>query len=253
MDITKSFIFPQPDEFHVLAGERSPVLSRKDALALFILAVIFILMLISSWQRWSQPIIDHGREMNLPTRILAGEQLYSDVQFLYGPFTPYFNALLYRLFGTHLMALHLSGAVCALLVIFMIYWLARQLMGVGEAWGAAGLVLVLCATKSTGNYIQPYAYNANHGLVFALLALVLVIRYLRENRAHLVFLAGVCSGLSLISKQEIAAASIAAALVALMLKSLSRHKVLWRDALFFALPVIAITVIAYGLILSRVS
>jgi 4-amino-4-deoxy-L-arabinose transferase-like glycosyltransferase len=253
MDITKSFTVPQAGEFHVKAGERTPALSRRDVFALLILVVIFVLMLIFSWQRWSQPIIDHGREMNLPTRILAGDQLYSDVQFLYGPFTPYFNALLYRIFGVHLMTLHLSGAVCAILIIFMIYWLARQLMGVREAWLAAGLVLVLCATKSTGNYIQPYAYNANHGLVFALMALVSIILYLREDRAHWVFLAGGCAGLSLITKQEIAVASIAAAFVALILKSISRHKLHWRDALFFALPVVAITVTAYGLILNRVS
>src|SRR5215510_2804573 len=252
MDITKSYSFPQPGKFHVIAGERTPELSRRDAFALLILAVIFLFILISSWERWSQPIIDHGREMNLPTRILTGDQLYSDVQHLYGPFTPYFNALLYRVFGTNLTTLHLSGAVCALLIIFMIYWLARQLMGVGEAWLAAGLVLVLCATKSTGNYIQPYTYNANHGLVFALLSLVSIIRYLRGSRAHWVILAGGCAGLSLISKQEIAVAAIAAAVVALILKSIARHKPQWRDALLFLLPLVAITVTAFGLILSRV-
>src|SRR5262245_57900788 len=63
--------------------------------------VLFIVMLAGSWQRWTQPLIDHGREMNLPARIMTGERIYSDVQVLYGPFAPHFNALLFRFFVSH--------------------------------------------------------------------------------------------------------------------------------------------------------
>src|SRR5215470_10367849 len=86
--------------------------------------ILFFMMLVASWQRWTQPLIDHGREMNLPSRILAGERLYTDVQFLYGPFAPHFNALLYGIFGIHLSVLKASGAVCAILILLMIYRLA---------------------------------------------------------------------------------------------------------------------------------
>ncbi|HMV51878.1 MAG TPA: hypothetical protein PKD31_29315, partial [Blastocatellia bacterium] len=131
---------------------------REDRLALLALAVLFAALLAASWQRWTQPLLDHGREMNLPARILAGEQLYSDVQFLYGPFAPYFNAFLYRIFGIHLATLKVSGTLCAVLILLMIYWLSRRLMSVWEATLTTGLVMVICALKSTANYIQPYAY-----------------------------------------------------------------------------------------------
>src|SRR5215470_1369222 len=142
---------------------------------------LFIAMIAASWQRWTQPLIDHGREMNLPARVLAGERLYSDVQFLYGPFAPHFNALLYRVFGIHLSVLKVSGAVCALLILLMTYRLARTLMSDWESVLAAGLALAICALKSAANYIQPYAYAALYSLVFALGSLSATVNYIRRR------------------------------------------------------------------------
>ncbi len=237
--------------------------------------LLFTVMLIASWQRWTQPLLDHGREMNLPARILAGERLYADAQFLYGPFAPHFNAMLYGVFGVHLSVMKTSGAVCAILILLMIYWLARRLMDEWESALAAGLVLVICALKSTANYVQPYAYAALYGLVFALAALACVVSYLsggsptvREGVDHTstpsltvglpprrslkLALAGALAGLSLTSKPEIALAGLAAAFTALIVESVSSRKPLWRDAALFALPVIVIAASVYGYILSRV-
>lgn len=229
---------------------------REDRLALLSLAVLFLAMITASWQRWTQPLLDHGREMNLPARILAGEHLYSDVQFLYGPFAPHFNALLYRIFGVQLATLKFSGAICAVLILLMIYWLARRLMSVREATVTTGLVLVICAIKSTANYIQPYAYAALYGFLFALASLVCTVRFVRneqqESRDRLMMWAGVFAGFSLISKPEIALATWAAAGAALVMESVSARKPLGRAALYFILPVIAIVAAAYGLILTRV-
>jgi 4-amino-4-deoxy-L-arabinose transferase-like glycosyltransferase len=226
--------------------------SREDAMALVALALLFAAMLIASWQRWTQPLLDHGREMNLPARILAGEQLYNDVQFLYGPFAPYFNALLYDIFGIHLSVLKTSGAVSGALILLMIYWLARQLMSAWESALAAGLVLVICALKSTASYVQPYAYAALYGLVFALGSLIATASYLKTRRSTRLVPAGLLTGLSLISKPEIALAALAAAAAALIVGSVSSRKLLWRDAVSFISPVIAVAIATYGFILNRV-
>ncbi len=216
------------------------------------IVVLFVVTLAASWQRWTQPLIDHGREMNLPARILAGERLYSDVQFLYGPFAPYFNALLYRVFGIHLSTLKTAGAVCAILILLMIYRLARALMSEWESLLVAGLALVLCAVKSTGNYIQPYAYAALYGLTFALGSLVATVNYIRrKGGVSPLLLAGALAGLSLISKPEIALAGLAAGLAALIVESLAERKPPWRDAASFFAPMVVIAVAAYAVILSR--
>src|SRR5262245_12845540 len=161
------FLFPTP---------HSPLPAPQ-----FAIIILFIIMLVASWQRWTQPLIDHGREMNLPARILAGERIYNDVQVLYGPFAPQFNALLYRIFGTHLWVLKAAGAVCAILILLMIYRLARALMSDWESFLVAGLALVLCALKSTANYIQPYTYAALYGVVFALGSLVATVSYIHSR------------------------------------------------------------------------
>jgi hypothetical protein len=232
-------------------------------------------MLVASWQRWTQPLIDHGREMNLPARILAGERIYDDVQVLYGPFAPHFNALLYRIFGIHLSVLKTAGAVCAILILLMIYRLARELMSDWESFLVAGLALVLCALKSTANYIQPYAYAALYGVVFALGSLVAIVGYIHSRGRHTglpqrnetpvprsrdrhtglpllwMVLAGSLAGLSLISKPEIALAGLAAGFAALIVESLAERKPLWRDAAFFSAPVVIIAAVTYAIILSR--
>lgn len=228
-------------------------IAREDRLALLALAVLFAALIAASWQRWTQPLLDHGREMNLPTRLLSGENLYSDVQFLYGPFAPHFNALLYRVFGVHLATLKASGAVCAILILLMIYWLSRRILSAKGAALATGLVMVICAIKSTANYIQPYAYAALYGFVFALASLVCSVEFIRAKQPKYMTWAGLLAGLSLISKPEIALAAWAAAGAALLMESVGRRKPLAREALYFILPVVAIAGATYGFILNRVS
>lgn len=240
-------------------------LFHTPQLAIF---VLFIVMLAASWQRWTQPLIDHGREMNLPTRILAGERIYNDVQVLYGPFAPHFNALLYQIFGIHLSVLKAAGAVCAILILLMIYRLARALMSEWESFLVVVLALVACALKSTANYIQPYAYAALYGLVFALGSLVATVSYVKrrsesrlqaeglrnlpsEGGTQNLILAGSLAGLSLISKPEIALAGLAAGFAALIVESLTERKPLWRGAALFSAPVVIIAAVTYSAILSR--
>jgi 4-amino-4-deoxy-L-arabinose transferase-like glycosyltransferase len=228
------------------------VLTRNDVIALAALAVFFILNLAGTWQRWTQPLIDHGREMNLPTRILSGEQLYIDIQFLYGPFAPYFNATLYRIFGIHLTTLKVSGALCAILISLLVYWLSRQLMSVWEAALTTGVVIVICALKSTANYVQPYAYAALYALVFGLVSLASTVNYLRLRQKKWIILSGVFVGMVLITKPEVTVAAMSAAVLALLLESIDARRLLWREASLFALPVLIITSSVYGMILSRV-
>ena len=243
----------------------------KDALALIVIALLFAAMLIASWQRWTQPLLDHGREMNLPARIMAGEQLYRDVQYLYGPVPPVTNARLYHLFGIHLSVLTTSGAILALLILLLIYWLSRQLTGVWESALTTSLVLVICALKSTANYIQPYSYAALYGLFFSLVSLAYLVPYIRmrsapgwltevpvkspppsKRGARELIYPGAFAGFALASKPELALAALGAGGTALFIECLSRRRWLWREILWFALPAIVVVIVSYAQTLSHV-
>jgi 4-amino-4-deoxy-L-arabinose transferase-like glycosyltransferase len=226
--------------------------TRAEGAAGAALALLFACLLLASWQRWTQPLLDHGREMHLPARILAGEQLYTDVQFLYGPFAPYFNALLYGLFGVNLAVLHASGAVCAVLVLALIYCLARQVLDVWPAAATTGLVLVVCALKSTANYLQPYAYAALYGLLFSLVSLTFAVRFVQTWRKSWLRWAGLLAGLAVICKPELALAALAASGAAWLLECWTQRRVDWRGGLLLAGSVLLVPVIAYSLILRRV-
>jgi 4-amino-4-deoxy-L-arabinose transferase-like glycosyltransferase len=226
---------------------------RQDWAALIALALLFAVMLAATWQRWAHPIIDHGREMHVPLRILTGERLYIDIPSHYGPFAPHFNALLYSLFGVHLNTLHMSGAVCAVLILLMIYRLARELLSAWEAALATALVLVTCALAGfLGNYIQPYSYAALYGWAFALAGLVCLVRYVALRRRLWMFWAGVCIGASITCKPELGVHGLVNISVAWMLTSLSERRWLWSPLALAATPVVVIGAITYGLIMAAV-
>ncbi len=114
--------------------------------------------------------------MNQPLRLANGEMLYSEVRHIYGPLSPYINALLYSIFGASLNVLYASGIITAIIILALCYWLARQLMNRAAATAATLSVMWLCAFKPAGNYILPYSYSALHGCALGLATLALLIK-----------------------------------------------------------------------------
>jgi len=211
---------------------------------------LFVVMLLATWHRWTHPIIDHGREMNVPARILAGERLYVDIMYYYGPFAPYFNALLYWLFGTHLRTLHASGIACAALVLIMTYWIGRRLMPPWASALSTSLVLVTCAIEvNFGNYVQPYSYAALYGWTFSVGALVCALEYLRTNAEVAMLAGGVLAGGAIVSKPELALLGLGPAGVAWTIRSFGARRWRIRPLLLLIVPALTIGGFVYGLLL----
>src|SRR5580765_240411 len=106
-------------------------------------ALCFLFFLGVSWRRWTNPIIDAGRELDLPRRLLAGEMLYRDVHYLYPPLSPYINALLYHLFGPKLEVLNAAGICASLVVMALCYAIARRILNPFNAALATASVVLL--------------------------------------------------------------------------------------------------------------
>ncbi len=218
-----------------------------DWAALLALALLFGVMLVATWQRWTHPIVDHGREMNVPLRLLDGERLYLDITYHYGPFAAHVNALLYRGFGVHLSTLHAAGLVCAVVILLMTYWLARRVLSPWEAALSTALVMITCALSAAmGSYVQPYAYAAVYGWTFVLAALVCSARYVTSRRKTSMWWAGVWIGATVTCKPELGGLASAPLGVAWLLASLSERRWLWRPLGLAAVPALAIALIAYA-------
>jgi hypothetical protein len=265
-------------------------MNRRDLLWVALIAASFAFGLAVSWQRWGNPLVDCGREMNQPLRLAGGEMLYSDVRHIYGPLSPYLNASLYRLFGASLNVLYADGIITAMLILALVYWLARQLMNPPAAAATTLSVMWLCAFKQAGNYILPYSYGALHGSALGLATLALLVATLRDREGGLrmkggrprlapdessqdespiarglsnsdsrltpspyAFLAaGVLAGLTTLAKTEMGFAALAAGLAA---AAVIAYPDLWRGAklaCWFLAPAAILVIGVYAFIATRV-
>jgi hypothetical protein len=152
----------------------------RDRAWVAILAASFAFFLLVSWQRWANPVVDVGREMNQPLRLASGETLYSDVRHIYGPLSPWLHAALFRIFGPSLTVLYVDGIISATLVLALVYWLGRQIMGPAAAGAATLSVMSLCVFKPAGNYILPYSYNSLHGAALGLITLAMLVAAMKN-------------------------------------------------------------------------
>jgi hypothetical protein len=231
----------------------SPAKAR-DRLWLVVLAVSFFLGLAASWERWGGPLIDTGREMNQPLRLAAGERLYSDVRHIYGPLSPWWHAWLYRLFGPSLNVLYADGILSALVILALVYWLARRIMDPHPAGIATLSVMWLCVFKPAGNYILPYSYNALHGTALALIALTVLIAALERRRDAIApfLVAGIVAALSLLAKTEMGLAAVIGGIAAAFMTPAAPARRRLALAGVFVASAVALTVVVYAVIAARV-
>jgi len=158
-------------------------IARSDFPWVALVGASFIVGIAASWERWGNPLVDCGREMNQPLRLARGEMLYSDVRHIYGPLSPYVNATLYRIFGPSLDVLYADGIISSIIILALVYWIARQLMGRAASAIAALEVMWLCAFKQAGNYVLPYSYSAVHACALGLATLALLLKAISCQRA----------------------------------------------------------------------
>jgi 4-amino-4-deoxy-L-arabinose transferase-like glycosyltransferase len=248
----------------------SKKINKRDLPWVALLGVSFAFGLAVSWERWGNPLVDCGREMNQPLRLSNGEMLYSDVRHIYGPISPYLNAGLYDLFDPSLNVLYANGIVTALIIIALVYWLGRQLMGRAAATAATLSVMWICAFKQAGNYILPYSYAALHGCALGLATLALTVKWLldvksgdratsggrqgpeRASSTLWLVIAGIVAGATVLAKTEMGFAAVATGIIATILAHHQQPgRALWFASLFGGAALLVVGSV-YGLIAMKV-
>lgn len=175
-------------------------------LALFLLGV--------SWRKWNHPLVDFGRELNIPWRLSQGAVLYRDVDDVYGPLSQYFNAGLFRVFGPGLIVLAVANLVVLSAILILCYNLFRRAWGATGAWAACGVFISLFAFNQSFylanfNYVTPYAHEATHGVLVCLALVAAVGKWLEAPGGGWSFAVGVLAGLTLVLKPEFILAAVA--------------------------------------------
>ncbi|MBZ5661290.1 MAG: glycosyltransferase family 39 protein [Acidobacteriia bacterium] len=231
---------------HTLSRSPEEKLNRRDLTCFLWILTSFAVGLAASWQRWGIPAVDSGRELNVPLRLLRGETLYSDVGYIYGPLSPYLNALLYRIFHPSLWVLWGHGIVAAMLILALCYWIARQIGGRFASTLACVAITWLCALKSEGNYMMAYAFGGLDGCAFVLATTALSIVFLRKKRSAVLLSAGIMAALAILSKTEFGGTAVGTGIVAATLAGFPRIRSMAAWLAAFLLPALGIPALIFS-------
>lgn len=207
----------------------SPPFNRAlwiDAACMAVLAGLATFFAYASWLKWPDPLIDFGRELYLPWRIVQGAVLYTDEKHLYGPLSPYLNSLFFRLGGVGLTTLVTANVLIYAIILGLLYYLVREGWGRWAAFVSCGFFVgVFSFSQLVGidnyNFLTPYSHEMTHGTLLVLCLIVTLRRVVRSLHSGYVAAAGVLAGLSILLKPEIifaAGATVAGAVLLILLR-----------------------------------
>ena len=137
---------------------------------------------------------DEGEYAYAGWQILRGALPYADFYNMKFPGVYYFYALIFKLFGTHIIAVRLSVMALNLSSGFFVYALGKKWLGQQGAWLASGIFLLL----SVAYHGQGFISNCEHFVVF----FYLLGLWLLSQKS--IFSAGLCLGIACLMKQHAA-------------------------------------------------
>jgi hypothetical protein len=140
--------------------------------------------------------------MYVPVALLKGKVLYRDVWYLYGPLAPYFNSLLFRVFGVHLYVLYWAGSISALLSGIFLFLTGMRLGSWPMGLGAAAIVQSQAFESSYMCFPLPYSFASVYGCLVSCLFLWLIVRCIESIRWMWMFFLGIAAALALLLKPE---------------------------------------------------
>jgi hypothetical protein len=204
------------------------------------LVVIWAAWMHGTWETWGWLTADCGREMYVPTVLSEGKTLYRDIWYLYGPLAPYWNSVLFRIFGVHLSVLYWAGSLSALGSAILLYLSGMRMSSALAGWTAGAVVLTQSFHHSLFSFPLPYSFASVYGCLTACVFLWIMIRASSSNSTAWVFGAGTAAAVALLLKLEIGAACYAALALLIVARALRQRS--WKFAakdIAYCLPGVA--------------
>jgi hypothetical protein len=175
---------------------------------LVLAGALFVFLAALSWLRWASFQGDLSREWTVPARLAAGERLWKDVGYYYGPLAPYAVAGAFRAFGSRVSTYVAIGLLASAGTLAALLFAGRRFLTPAARAGAAAVAVgVLAFAPENGAFVAPYAMAALLSVGLAWGAFLLA-------SSGRVALAGVAGALALLAKPETAPALLGAAVAA---------------------------------------
>ena len=197
----------------------------RRAAAFSALAAATALLFVISRGKWSDAIIDSGREWIVPDALSRGALLYRDVVYWFGPFTPYFQAGFLGLFGSGFAALVLAGAVAALGVLAALFSTLVRVTGRKDAglWTALAVPALLFMPNAGGAFLG-MGYRIWQAAGFTLASVAVASSGGGSRRPTRAVVAGALAGLAGLCRTEWGMAAMLATGLAAILRPRARAR-----------------------------
>ena len=197
----------------------------KTITAFFIMAFLALGMAGLSWQKWPDILVDFGRELYVPWQLNNGSVLFLNIDYFNGPFSPYLNSLIFKIFGTSLMTIAGFNLVLVGLLTYFIYYIFHETTDVLIAAISGTIFLALFAFPHyifIGNYnfVTPYSHEMTHGILLSFFSIYAFLIYLKRRKDFWLGLVGISLGLVFLTKVEVFLSIFAAIFVGLLLVAL---------------------------------
>ena len=175
---------------------------------LCILAFVFLFMVYWTWSVWADILVDFGRELYVPWQLTKGKLLYKDISYLNGPFSPYFNALIFLVFGVKYSSLVYTNLFIIIILCFLLFTIINKVSDIHTATISVIIFLTLFAFNQyyfygNYNYVSPYSHELTHGLLFSFLSIYYFFIYLEMSKSKHLILSSFFIGLTFLTKSEI--------------------------------------------------
>ena len=198
---------------------------KNDYIVLSALYIIMAFICGITWLKWGNLTIDCGREMYIPAAINEGKRLYLDLWYPYGPLIPYWNALLYRLFGTQLSVLYANGIAVISIIVLTLYSLSRVFLPISHSFTIVFAFLLQAFQLNIFNYVLPYSYAAVYGSMFSVVLIWLLVQNCYKDEPWHIVAAGMISGMTLLTKIEFGMASYGILMIAIAIRAFTNRSV----------------------------
>ena len=201
-----------------------------------LLAALFALLATWSWGKWADPIVDFGNEPYLSWQLLAGRR---DLVSLYGPLSPWVNALWFTLFGASLRTLAVCNLVLAACLAAVVYRFVTASTDRVTATIATTVLLVSFVfshhAEDAANYdfIWPYTHAATHGTILLVCGIAALGRAVVSDRTPAWVTAGILLAATALTKPEIALAAAFTGAVAILWRVVDGRAERFRGPLVF--------------------
>ena len=186
--------------FGSFIGMKKFVIENKNLVILWVLCGIALFVFCG---HYGNILLDIGREIYYPQRILEGKILYKDLFNIYGPLSYLLNALLYKIFSPNLAVLYFSGILCSFGIVTGIYLIAKKFLSgfLSLSIGIFTIITGVCATHLF-NFTFPYSWAMLYGTVGFVYSVWALIKYKTENKLPYLYLSSLLAGFCVCNKYD---------------------------------------------------